>query len=42
MSKLWRQEEFLRICSSEDLLEKAQAIEVNQSKKVKRDGTTSM
>jgi len=28
MSKLWRREEFLRICSKEDLTEKAQDIEV--------------
>jgi len=28
MSTLWRQEEFLRICSEEDLKEKAQDIEV--------------
>jgi len=28
MSTLWRREEFLRICSKEDLAEKAQAIEV--------------
>jgi len=28
MSTLWRREEFLRICSKEDLAEKAQDIEV--------------
>jgi len=28
MSTLWQQEEFLRICSEEDLAEKAQAIEM--------------
>jgi len=28
MSTLWRREEFLRICSKEELAEKAQAIEV--------------
>jgi len=28
MSTLWRREEFLRICSKEDLVEKAQDIEV--------------
>ena len=28
MSTLWRREEFLRICSKEDLTEKAQDIEV--------------
>ena len=28
MSKLWRQEEFLRICSKEELAEKAQDIDV--------------
>jgi len=28
MSMLWRQEEFLEICSHEDLVEKAQDIEV--------------
>jgi len=28
MSTLWRQEEFLRICSKEELAEKAQEIEV--------------
>jgi len=43
MSTLWRQEEFLRICSKEDLAEKAQDIEVTiPVKKVKRHGTTSI
>ena len=44
MSTLWRREEFLRICSKEELAEKAQDIEVTQylSKKVKRHGTTSI
>jgi len=43
MSTLWRRQEFLRICSKEDLVEKAQDIEVtNQPKKVKRHGTTSI
>jgi len=31
MSTLWRREEFLRICSKEDLTEKAQDIEVTTS-----------
>jgi len=30
MSTLWRREEFLRICSKEDLAEKAQDIEVTK------------
>jgi hypothetical protein len=43
MSTLWRRQEFLRICSKEELVEKAQDIEVtNQPKKVKRHGTTSI
>jgi len=43
MSTLWRREEFLRICSKEELAEKAQGIEVSiPQKKVKRHGTTSI
>jgi len=43
MSTLWRREEFLRICSKEELAEKAQDIEVTiPVKKVKRHGTTSI
>ena len=43
MSTLWRQEEFLRICSKEELAEKAQDIEVTiPFKEVKRHGTTSI
>ena len=43
MSTLWQQEEFLRICSKEDLAEEAQDIEVTiRVKKVKRHGTTSI
>jgi len=47
MSTLRRREEFLRICSKEELAEKAPDIEVTipvkkQSKKVKRHGTTSI
>jgi len=38
MSTLWRREEFLRICSKEELVEKAQDIEVTiQLKKKSRD-----
>ena len=41
MSTLWRREEFLRICSKEELAEKAQDIEGTKPvKKVKRHGTT--
>jgi len=40
---LWRREEFLRICSKEELAEKAQDIEVIiPVKNVKRHGTTSI
>jgi len=43
MSTLWRREEFLRMCSKEDLTKKAQDIEVTYlSKKVKKHGTTSI
>jgi len=43
MSTLWPGEEFLRICSKEDLAEKALDIEVTiPVKKVKRNGTTSI
>jgi len=43
MSTLWRREEFLRICSKDELAEKAQDIEVTLPvKKVKRHGTTSI
>jgi len=43
MSTLWRREEFLRICSKDNLAEKAQDIEVPMPvKKVKRHGTTSI
>jgi len=44
MSILWRREEFLRICSEEELAEKAQDIKVTipDKKKVKRHGTTSI
>jgi len=43
MSTLWRQEEFLRICSKEELVEKAQDIEVTiPVKKVKRHGIRKM
>jgi len=44
MSTLWRREEFLRICSKEQLAEKAaQDIEVTiPVKKVKRHGITSI
>ena len=41
MSTLWRREEFLRICSKEDLAQKAQDIEVtihvNQSKEARHN-----
>jgi len=41
MSTLWRREEFLGICSEEDLAEKAQEIEETiPAKEVRRDGTT--
>jgi len=42
MSTLWRREEFLRICSKEELAEKTQDIEVTipVKKNVKRHGTT--
>ena len=41
MSTLWRREEFLRICSKEELAEKAQIYRGQYlSKKVKRHGTT--
>jgi len=36
MSTLWRREEFLRMCSKEDLAEKAQDIEVNTCQKKSR------
>ena len=43
MSTLWRRDKFLRICSKEDLTEKAQDIEVTiPVKKVKRHGATSI
>jgi len=44
MSTLWQREEFLRICSKEELAEKAQDIEVTISlkKRKKRHGTTSI
>jgi len=43
MSTLLRREVFLRICSKEDLAEKAQDIEVTiPVKKVMRHGTTSI
>ena len=43
MSTLWRREEFLIICSKEELAEKAQNIEVTiPIKKIKRHGTTSI
>ena len=43
MSTLWRREEFLRICSKEELEEKAQDIQVTiLDKKVQRHGTTSV
>jgi len=39
----WQREEFLRICSKEELAEKSQDIEVTiPAKKVKRHGTTSI
>jgi len=42
-STLWRWEEVLRICSDEDLGEKAQEIEVTiPVKKIRRDGTISI
>jgi len=43
-STLWRREEFLRICSKEDLAEKVQDIEVTipDKTKVRRHGTTSI
>jgi len=44
-STLWRREEILRICIQENLVEKAQDIEVtisDQSKKVKRHSTISI
>jgi len=37
MSTLWRREEFLRICSKEDLAEKAQDIEVTIPVKKSQD-----
>jgi len=41
MNTLWRREDFLRICSKEDLAEKAQDIEVTiPVKKVRRHTTT--
>ena len=39
MSTLWRREAFLRICSKEDLTEKAQDIEVTMPVKKKSRGT---
>ena len=43
MSTLWRREEFLRICSKEELAEKAQDIEVMiPVKQIKIHGTTSI
>jgi len=43
MSTLWRREEFPRICSKEELAEKAQDIEVIiHVDKIKRYGTTSI
>jgi len=43
MSTLWRREEFLRLCSTEELAEKAQDIEVTiPVKNFKRHGTTSI
>jgi len=43
MSTLWRRDDFLRICSKEDLAKKAQDIEVTiPVKKVERNGTTSI
>ena len=39
MSMLWRREEFLRICSMEELAEKAQDIEVTAPVKNKSRGT---
>jgi len=43
MSTMWRLEEFLRICSKEELAEKAQDIEVSMNvTKGKRHGTTSI
>ena len=42
MTTLWRPEEFRKICSKEDLAEKAQEVEVTTPvKKVRRHGTTS-
>jgi len=37
MSTLWRREEFLRICSKEDLTEKAQDIEVTKPVKKRQE-----
>ena len=43
ISTLWRREEFLRICSKEELAEKAQDIEVTiPVKNSQRHGTTSI
>ena len=39
MSTLWRREDFLRICSKEELVEKAQDIEVTIPVKKKSRGT---
>jgi len=43
MSTLWQREEFLSICSKEELAEKAQDIEVTITvTKIKRHGTISI